>query len=141
MLRARRARSTRWPPPAGFIVGFVGFGMIIAFEFAFIKLISHADVKQIDLVLDAPVLSMSVNNQSTARTDDILRATKTMHATIGHHSHPTTRFQVHIETSVGSVTLIVRRDSSDPHEYWVFDQNYHVTKMNAVAHAFTNGFD
>lgn len=64
-----------------------------------------------------------------------------MHDTMGHHSHPTTRYRLFLTTSRGPLELQLCRDSQDPHEYWVFYPGFDSTKMNDIGHVFTNALD
>jgi hypothetical protein len=141
MLRAMRAKAPRWHAPRGFVIGFIGFGSIIASEFVCADVINVAAQREIAAIIGARLLSVTVNGVSANRKYDVLEAVKTMRFPLAHHSHPTTRFEVRIDTSAGSAVLVFRRDSSDPHEYWVFYPKFHSTNVNAVGHAFTDSLD
>ena len=45
-----------------------------------------------------------------------------------HHSHPTATYRVQLQTSEGSLELVLQRDSAEQNEYWVFYPGFETAK-------------
>ncbi len=105
------------------------------------SVLSGAALTEIGPILSGNIQSVTVNGHSADRADDLVNALRTMHSTMGHHSHPTDNFQVRLKTTSGQLELNLARDSTDPHEYWAFYPGFNSTTNNAVAHVFTDTLD
>jgi hypothetical protein len=58
-----------------------------------------------------------------------------------HHSHPTASFRVQLQTSEGPLELTLRRDSTEPREYWVYYRGFNATEINDVGAVVTGALD
>jgi len=64
---------------------------------------------------------VTINERSLGQSSkQLMDALKNIHWTLGHHSHPTTRFTLTFGEESCRVSLILARDSENPHEYWIF---------------------
>ena len=84
---------------------------------------------------------VSISGQSVENAEPILRALRSLRWAQAHHSHPTHRIGINISDSEHELSLILARDSDDPHEYWVFFPEHSITAANEVGSIFTNVFD
>src|SRR5258707_1969189 len=83
-----------------------------------------------------------VNYQPAHDADRVLSALKQIAPQlIGHHSHPTRRIRVDIQSEQGSLPLELGRDSGYAQEYWVFYPKYRVTSENEIGRITTPVFD
>lgn len=139
-IRARKRKpALRWwlvSVAAGLV--FVG---LVTGEGTVVNYIRQAALRDILPRLSCAIESVEVNGSLFSKPDALLYALRGMHETIGHHSHPTTRYHVLIQTSCGPLALELGRDSDDSNEYWVFYPGLHSTQVNAVGHSFTDVLD
>jgi hypothetical protein len=98
-------------------------------------------LREIALQMSGETQSVTVNGTLIDSNAPLVAALRKMHGASYHHSHGTTRYRVVLTTSFGLLPLDLDRDSEDPHEYWVFYPLFHITKLNDVAHAFTDALD
>src|SRR5713226_2116217 len=84
---------------------------------------------------------VSVNYQPAPNPDSIVTALRQVSPELAHHSHPTKRIRVEIQTEKGDLTLELGRDSDFPREYWVFYPKYRVTSTNEIGRITTPAFD
>lgn len=117
------------------------FGGIIASEFAVGAFINAAALDEIRPILLGELEAITINGKPATQGNALFAALGAMHDTMGHHSHPTDRFNLHLKTSRGSIRMVLARDSGDPHEYWAFYPQFYSTQSNAVGHVFTNALD
>ena len=103
--------------PRGFLAAGLVFVGIIGAEFALVEFVEYAALREIDPQLSGEIDSVTVNGTPIANVGPLVEALRNMHRTIGHHSHPTTRYHVVLTTSRDSLPLDLERDSGDPHEY------------------------
>jgi hypothetical protein len=103
--------------------------------------ITVAAMKEISPRLTSRIESVGVDRIQMSDATALVGALRAMHGTIGHHSHPTRKYHVLLNTERGYLTLDLGRDSGDAHEYWVFYSGFHATSLNAVGHAFTDALD
>ena len=91
--------------------------------------------------LTARIAWVKIDGTEMPDANALVGALRAMHTTIGHHSHPTRNFSVVLNTERGYLTLDLRRDSDDPHEYWIFYSGFSATRANGLGHAFTDTLD
>jgi len=123
------------------IAGCLVFAGIIGGEFALGAYVKSAALNEIHPRLFASIEAMTVNGTQVDKADDLIAALRNMHDTMAHHSHPTTGYRLSLKTSRGPLVLRVRRDSQEPHEYWVFYEDFYSTTSNDVGHIFTDALD
>jgi hypothetical protein len=70
-----------------------------------------------------------VNHEPVSDADaaKIVSALQQTSSVLGHHSHPTKKIRVDINSEKGNITLELGRDSQIPEEYWVFYPKYRLT--------------
>jgi hypothetical protein len=147
MIRTARKKESRIlgvprTTPRGFILGGVLFAATIGSTIFAGALIARGATQELWPLLSSRVDSVTVNGVALKQTDPIVSALRDMFGfNMGHHSHPTRCFHVVLQTEQGPLALDPCRDSSDPHEYWVFYPNFRYTRMNPVGHAFTDALD
>jgi len=138
--RSRKPGSA-WPISGKFIAGMLVFAGVIGGEFAIAAFVKSAALHEINPKLAANVEALTINGTQFDRTNELLADLRSMHGTVGHHSHPTVGYRVHLTSSRGLLELQLCRDSANPHEYWVFYPAFYSTKMNDIGHVFTNALD
>ena len=141
-LRVRESVQSQWArtPRYVFVAGAIFIGIIMG-ELLLIKAITIAAMREIAPRLTARIEWVSVDGTQMNDATALVGALRAMHGTIGHHSHPTRKYHVVLNTERGDLRLELGRDSGDPHEYWVFYSGFHATRSNAVGHAFTDALD
>ena len=82
-----------------------------------------------------------VNSQPSQDADRVVKALKEVAPQPAHHSHPTKRIRVEIESKDGNLILELGRDSSYGQEYWVFYPKYRATSENEIGRITTPVFD
>ena len=78
---------------------------------------------------------------SDADAEKIVSALRQTSSVLGHHSHPTKRIRVDINSEKGNITLELGRDSQISEEYWVFYPKYSLTSTNEIGRITTPVFD
>lgn len=139
-IRARK-RKPAYPWALLFAAAGIVFMGTIMGEFAVADYIRQAALSEILPRLSCGIESVELNGSLFSKPDALLNALRGLHETIGHHSHPTTRYHVLVQTSCGPLALELGRDSDDSNEYWVFYPGFYSTQVNAVGHAFTDALD
>lgn len=124
-----------------FFASILVFPGIIGGIFAVSAFIKHAALEEIRPTLFANVERVTVNGSDVNNGPAVIDAIRGMHDVIGHHSSPTSCYRISIQTSRGPLTLLLRRDSQDSREYWVYYAGFHSTQSNALGHVFTPIFD
>ena len=85
--------------------------------------------------------TVKVNQQTVPNGDKIISVLKTAARQEGHHSHPTKRISLVIQSEKGKLELELRRDSEIPQEYWVYYYKYGVGDHPDVGKITTPLFD
>ena len=90
--------------------------------------------------------SVSVNGKEVQNSGDIINALRGIEDRQFHHSSPTHTIYVDILDGPRHLRLLVARDSSDPHEYWVFTPSPSKLALRAnlkkdIGHIITPVFD
>jgi len=142
-ISAYRSRKPGAPRPISgkFIVGMLVFAGVIGGEFAIGGFLKSAALDEVKPKLTANIEAVTINGTRFDKTSEFFAALRNMHSTMGHHSHPTTRYRLFLTTSQGPLELQLCRDSQDPHEYWVFYPGFDSTRKNDIGHVFTNALD
>ncbi len=84
--------------------------------------------------------SVHVNGREVSNRAEVLGTLQELRDLPAHHSSPTKRFSIDI-LGPSQVSLVFARDSSDPHEYWVFYPKYLITRSNPIGRLKTAIFD
>jgi hypothetical protein len=137
-------RLKAWEPidqDARFVLGAGVFGMMLGGMFLLSNYINASALEEIRSGLSAKIETVTVNGQPFEKADALLVALRNMADTEAHHSSPGKSFEVIVTTDRGSVTLVLRKDSDNPHEYWVFYPGFRSTQTSNVARAFTDVLD
>jgi hypothetical protein len=107
--------------------------------------IAHSEVLQfLQSVSDNCVVS--INGRAVQNRDEIISTLKGVENLQAHHSSPTRMIYVDISDQPRHLLLWVARDSSDPHEYWVFAPSPSTLALRAalkkdIGHVMTSVFD
>ena len=64
--------------------------------------------------------TVSIDGRVAPNRDEILAALRSAEHLPAHHSSPTRRVRVEVSDTPRKLTLLLARDSGDPHEYWIF---------------------
>jgi hypothetical protein len=136
-----RKPGSRRPISGKFIAGMLIFAGIIGGEFAIDGLIKSAALEEIRPKLTSNIEAVTVNGTLFDRSNGLIADLRAMHDSFGHHSHPTSGYQLILKTSRGPLLLQLCRDSQNPHEYWVFYLEFYSTKSNEVGRVFTDALD
>jgi hypothetical protein len=143
--KIRRDRSLRpyWmkaPFPVKSVGSFAGSIIMSMIAAEFSKHIAHADVLRDLATLPADYI-VSVDGHRAEDPQRVLEVLRSLRWAWAHHSHPTTPVWVRVSAPSHDILLNLSRDSSDPHEYWVFFPRYSVTSRNEIGRIFTTAFD
>jgi len=89
---------------------------------------------------------ISINGKEVQNGDEILNTLKGIQDLPAHHSSPTRMIYVDISDQPRHLLLWVARDSSDPHEYWVFAPSPSKLALRSalkkdIGHVITSVFD
>ena len=91
---------------------------------------------------DATQFTVLVNGRPVANGSEIVQSLRGVSAWYwAHHSHPTKRVHVQINSPSGQLSLELGRDSGRPQEYWVFDPAGTITNLNEIGRITTHLFD
>ena len=87
-----------------------------------------------------------INGKPVQNGDEILSALKTIRDLPAHHSSPTHTIDVELSDPPRHFSLWLARDSSNPHEYWVFPPSPSRLASKAalkkdIGHVITTAFD
>jgi len=145
LAKIRRDRSSRpaWlkaPFPTKSVVSFAGSIAIAMTGAQFSQHIAHADVLQVLDSLPADC-SVSVTGRPAENPQRVLEVIRGLRWAPAHHSSPSHPIFVRVAAPGHELLLNLSRDSSDPHEYWVFLPRYRVTALNEIGRVFTDIFD
>jgi hypothetical protein len=136
--RSRKPGSRR-PISRKFLAGMLVFAGVIGGEFAIDAYLKSTALDEVKPKLTANIQAVSINGTPFDNYNGLLSDLRSMHDTMGHHSHPTTGYRLSLTTSQGPLELQMCRDSQDPHEYWVFDPGFYSTID--IGRVFTNALD
>jgi hypothetical protein len=145
LAKIRKDRSLRphWqkaPFPLKSVVGFAGSIAIAMTAAQFSQHIARADVLR-DLDSFPPDSHISIAGQPVEDPQRVLQVLRTLRWAMAHHSSPSHAIFVRVSAPSQDLVLNLSRDSSNPHEYWVFLPRYRVTALNEVGRIFTDIFD
>ena len=103
---------------------------------------ARAQVEVAEFFVD-PVKAVEVNNVAVANPAQLIVDLHQINFSSMryHHSHPTKRIKVILLSDKGDMVLVLARDSSNPHEYWVFYPAYRSTQMNDIGKVMTSALD
>ncbi len=79
-----------------------------------------------------------VNQQPVSDPERLISALKMVSPKLSHHSHPTKKITVDINSEKGHITLELARDSDYSQEYWIFYPKYRVTSNNEIGRITTS---
>ncbi|XHR29089.1 MAG: hypothetical protein ACFUZC_00705 [Chthoniobacteraceae bacterium] len=76
--------------------------------------------------------TVSVNGKIAPDRDVLMQTLQTLHWQAAHHSHPARAIHIEISAPGRHLALVLKRDSSNPQEYWVFLPRYMITSKNEI---------
>jgi hypothetical protein len=144
-LKVRAANRSRFVPlpaklPVKSMIFFVG-PILVAIAISEI-MTSYCRTDALNFLRDlSGNYKVYVDSQPAHEPDRVVAALKAVAPQFGHHSHPTKRIRVDIQSDKGSLTLEFGRDSGYAQEYWVFYPKYSVTSNNEIGRVTTQVFD
>jgi hypothetical protein len=124
----RRSRGMPRRPSPLFIWPCLGFLAVIFTVIGGAMLLSHAARDEVRSRLNATVTEIRVNGAPAPDPERLLSALRQIQSHNYHHSHPTATYRVQLQTSEGSLELVLQRDSAEPNEYWVFYPAFETAK-------------
>ena len=145
LAKIRKDRSLRpyWQKaafPVKSVVSFAGSIAVGITAAQFNQHIAHADV--LDELQRLPSdCRVSINGRPTENAQAVLQVLRSLRWAMAHHSSPTHPVFVHVAGPGHELVLSLSRDSSNPHEYWVFLPRYRLTSMNEIGPIFTDSLD
>lgn len=93
--------------------------VLLAFGAVFLG--TAASIAQFTPQLRGPIASVTVDGREIASPDRLISALRQLRPEPAHHTHPIEPGDVvTLATTKGPLTFTLKRDSGDPHEYWVF---------------------
>jgi len=134
----RSLQRPRWPSPR-FVWPCIGFLAIIFSILGGAVFLSHAARDEVRARLSAAVTEIRVNGTPAADPERLLSALRQIKAHNYHHSHPTASYRVQLQTTGGTLELLLRRDSTVPNEYWVFYPEF--VRANDIGTVVTDNLD
>ena len=137
----RRPLGAQPQPSRIFFRAATGFLIIILSICAAGLFINHAALDELRPRLNAPITDVLVDGMPVAAREPLLAALRRIESRRYHHSHPTGSYRVQLQTSEGSLELVLRRDSAVPNEYWVYYRGFEATEANAIGTVFTDALD
>ena len=133
-LRAQRRRPIFFRAATGFLV-------IVLFLCGAAVFLGQAALDELRPRLNAPVEQVLVDGAPIGAAEPLVAALRGIESHRYHHSHPTASFRVQLQTSAGPLELTLRRDSTEPREYWVYYPGFAATEANDVGAVFTDALD
>lgn len=139
--------SWRQPPsrprlPRVVVSGLIAAVAVVVVLFGAQSFVAQGARDEIRQRLDGQVKLVLLDSAPLATPDDLLGELRRMGPWRGyHHTHPTTSYQLRVQTSRGALDLILRRDSENPREYWVFCPAFEVTRRDDAGHIITAALD
>ena len=85
--------------------------------------------------------TITVNGRTVRNDRSLLAALESTHWVMAHHSHPTSTIHITVEGNGRAMSFNLRRDSSNPQEYWVFIPEYRASSMNEIGRITTDVLD
>ncbi len=104
------------------------------------KEIAHEDVLR-ELGAFTSDCGIFVAGRPAADPKRVLELLRSLRWVSAHHSHPGHAISISVVCPSNNLDFILSRDSSNPHEYWVFLPRYRVTSMNEIGRVSTDIFD
>jgi hypothetical protein len=128
------------PFPLKSVVSFAGSIAVAMTAAQFSQHIAHADVlgELQSLPSDCRV---SIAGRPAENAEAVLQVLRSLRWAMAHHSSPSHPIFIHVAAPGHELVLNLSRDSSNPHEYWVFLPRYRVTSMNEIGRIFTDSLD
>jgi hypothetical protein len=139
-----RRRLMAWEPidqDARFVLGLGVFGAVLGGMFMVGSYVNTATLDETSSRLSAKIERVNVDGKLFEKGDDLVRALKQMSNTGAHHSSPEQTFEIILSTQSGPINFVLRRDSRNPHEYWVFYDGFRSTQTWNAARIFTDVLD
>jgi hypothetical protein len=127
---ARAAKRTSYGLKYGITAGC--FIVAIASEFLIGDYIQWAAWQEVHPRLFAAASSVEVNGVRISNFESLILAMRHASDPIGHHSHPTKKYEVLLRTAAGSLLLDMMRDSEVHSEYWLYDPAFHAAYLGRV---------
>jgi hypothetical protein len=143
--KIRRDRSLRpyWmkaPFPMNSVGSFAGSIVVAIIAAELSKHVAHGDVLR-ELYALPPDSRVSVAGRPVENAEEVLQVLRSLRWAMAHHSSPSHPIFVQVAAPGHQLVLNLSRDSSNPHEYWVFLPRYRVTSMNEIGRIFTDSLD
>lgn len=136
MTREEFAKAEFWKISLGFMV-IISMAFIIGMLGDLIESTKRIEFKNF-LTSVSTNKSVYIDEKLHKDPNGVIEQLKNIKWMPGHRSHPTNRIYVKIADNDKSVTILVRRDSDEPTEYWIF---YPVTSKLEIGRIYTNIFD
>jgi len=124
-----------------FLKSLLAFAAIICVLLAGSQAVVIAARKEVWPILQGRNYQVKVRANGHVNLDDLKNALAKIAEGSAHHSHPTTSYCVELTSDHQSLRLVLKRDSQNLHEYWVFYPKYYATKLNEVGRVFTGALD
>jgi hypothetical protein len=124
-----------WAPVCAIILGFV---MLMFCDF--MKSSSRIIVKRFLEKLPANA-SVTINDEPVENYKQIITELEKIVPLPAHRSHTIKNIHIEIYNQDKNLSVVLGKDSSYPHEYWVFYPNYRYTSKNDIGRIVTNVFD
>jgi len=138
--RSLRPYWMKAPFPVKSVGSFAGSIIVAMIAAEFSKQIAHGDVLQ-ELHAMPPDSRVSVAGRPIENAEVMLQVLRSLRWAMAHHSSPSHPIFVQVAAPGHQLVLSLSRDSSNPHEYWVFLPRYRVTSMNEIGRIFTDSLD
>jgi len=142
LIVALRVRVWRAPPPS--LRHLTAWAMLLTISFSWCIALPELErtvvLDRYEAFLASGVVRVSVDGAQVSDPRPLVRALT--HLFDGHpeDSVPTTPYEVIVETRAGTLHLILRPDSKDPSNVWVYDPVLSLTRKNAIGHARSKYF-
>ncbi len=140
----KRQRLKSWEPEdtdTRFVLGIGIFGLVLLGVFVVSGFVNRAALEEINSKLSRKIETVSVNGKPFPAGEALVSALRGMSDTGAHHSSPEQSFEVNLTTDRGPLYLLLRRDSQNPHEYWVYYDRFRSSQTRDVARVFTDLLD
>lgn len=85
-------------------------------------------------------ITLVVNGDKIERSGPLLHDLKFLNSVTAHHSHPSERMVIELNTPKENRRILVDQDSQIENEFWVFDPRYRTTKGNEIGRIRSNSF-
>jgi len=125
-------------------LGLTGFFGITIASLVTSHFIVRASVEKLDAIFSGRLKTISVDGKAVADAQGLLDALRNYqsHLPPADHGQPLPRdYRLHVETSEGGMSLILRRNAKHAHEYWLSDPTFKMTDVGPVGHIETAALD